>query len=114
MKLIIKNYGRTIEHKYNKQMKYIMKEVQDPRKKILTKDGVLLNLIGRGSVEIKEKAERFIGALRFYKVTSAGQVIGSLNGASPYINYYLPEEDVRCFMLHGRNKLVTSTFLLES
>ena len=91
-----------------------MKVVQDPRKKILTKDGVRLNLIGRGGLGIKEKAEKLIGELRFYKLTSDGQIIKSLNGASPYINYYLSEEDVRCFMLHGRNKLVTSTFLLES
>ena len=95
-------------------MKYMIKEAQNPRKKVLTIDGVRLHLIGRGGLGIKEKAEKLIGELRFYKLTSDGQIIKSLNGASPYINYYLSEEDLRHFMLHSRNKIVTSTFLLES
>lgn len=94
-------------------MKYMIKEAQNPRKKVLTIDGVRLNLIGRGSLGIKEKAEKLIGELMFYKLTSDGQIIKSLNGASPYINYYLSEDNVKTLKLHDRNRFKMDALLLE-
>ena len=70
-------------------------------------------MIGRGGLGIKEKAEKLIGELMFYKLTSDGQIIKSLNGASPYINYYLSEDNVKTFKLHDRNRFKMDALLLE-
>ena len=67
---------------------------QNIKESVLTKEGVRLKLVGRGNSEIKAEAERAIGMLRFYKVTR-GQIMENLNGSSPYMDYYLTEDDVK-------------------
>ena len=81
---------------------------QDIPKTAVTKGGIHLKLVGRGNLEIKEDVEKVIGASRFYKVTRR-QIVEGLNGSSPYMNYYLSEEDFKTMELYYKDELMAES-----
>ena len=91
-----------------KQMKDAFDMNQDIPKAVVTKGGVHLKLVGKGSLEIKEDVENVIGEFRFYKVTGS-QIIEGLNGSSPYMNYYLSEEDLNTVERYYKDELMAES-----